>query len=610
MGYDIGPRIGIEGESEHRKQINGLVTQYKTLNTEMQAVTSAFDKNDKSQENLTSQNKILVKQIEVQTQKLDLLKNGLSAASGKYGENDRVSQGWQQAVNKATAELNKMERQLEKNQTVLQNSQKNTESLSFANDILSKSVDDPVKKIGNLKAALEESTEKYGENAEGTALLKDALKKAEEKTDSLGGSIRELTQAMGLDLPPALDGMVSKLDGVSKSGAALTAVLGATVFALYKATMNTKEAAGEIDELSHKTGMSVEKIQELNYAAEFLEISAEDIGSSIAKMTKNMDTARSGTGDAAEAFKELHINIKNGNGSLKDSETVFYQVIDALGKVKNETDKDALSMAIFGKSAMSLNNLILEGSDNIKAYAAEAQNMGYVMDKDTIDKFNDLDDAMVRWNKSIETTGNSMAMALLPMLTAMFEAFGKIPTPVLQATAVIAGIVATIVLTVKTIKELTATGSAITGFFKLADGSMDMTKVKILAVVAALVALAAIIAVIIGKSGEIQSTFASIGNSVGKINGQVNTVSTQGTYQRIGQNAGGTNFWRGGPTWVGENGPEIVDLPRGSKVYPNGVYPQSGGDTYYITIPAKDIQEFNDIVRIAKNQRRRGVQGV
>lgn len=39
--------------------------------------------------------------------------------------------------------------------------------------------------------------------------------------------------------------------------------------------------------------------------------------------------------------------------------------------------------------------------------------------------------------------------------------------------------------------------------------------------------------------------------------------------QPIGSNAMGTDFWRGGPTWVGERGPEIVDLPRGARVTAN-----------------------------------------
>ena len=142
MAYDIGPRIGIEGEAEFRKQIQSITTTQKTLATEMQAVTSAFDKNDQSQENLTAQNKVLTKQIDAQKQKLDLLRDGLAAAAEKYGENDKVTQGWQQAVNKATADLNKMERQLQGNNDVLSKVDDATDDASDGIDDFKKSVTD------------------------------------------------------------------------------------------------------------------------------------------------------------------------------------------------------------------------------------------------------------------------------------------------------------------------------------------------------------------------------------------------------------------------------------------------------------------------------------
>lgn len=151
MGYDIGPRIGIEAEAEFRKQIYGLITQQKTLATEMQAVTSAFDKNDKSQENLTAQNKVLTKQIEAQKQKLDLLKEGLAASADKYGENDKVTQGWQQAVNKATADLNKMERQIQDNNDVLNKVDDATDDASDGVKDFEKAVQDA--SDGSLKFA-------------------------------------------------------------------------------------------------------------------------------------------------------------------------------------------------------------------------------------------------------------------------------------------------------------------------------------------------------------------------------------------------------------------------------------------------------------------------
>lgn len=134
MAYDIGPVIGIEGEAEFRQAIRGINTNLRTLGTEMLAVTSQFEKNDKSMEALTSQNKVLNKQIDEQKTKLSELQKGLQAAAEKYGENDKVTQGWQQAVNKATADLNKMERELKNNQNEIDNFGKEIKETSKETD--------------------------------------------------------------------------------------------------------------------------------------------------------------------------------------------------------------------------------------------------------------------------------------------------------------------------------------------------------------------------------------------------------------------------------------------------------------------------------------------
>lgn len=121
MAYDIGPRIGIEGEADFRKAINGINTNLRTLNTEMLSVTSEFDKNEQSIESVNAKNKVLNKQIDEQKNKLSELTKGLEASADKYGDNDKVTQGWRQSVNKANADLNNMERELKNNTNSLNN---------------------------------------------------------------------------------------------------------------------------------------------------------------------------------------------------------------------------------------------------------------------------------------------------------------------------------------------------------------------------------------------------------------------------------------------------------------------------------------------------------
>ena len=113
--YDIGPRLGIDGEAKFRRAIQNINTNIRTLGTEMLAVTSAYDANDRSAAALTARNEVLAKQIDAQKEKLAKLQEMLDASRGKYGETDEKTQQWQQTVNRATAELNKMERQLAEN---------------------------------------------------------------------------------------------------------------------------------------------------------------------------------------------------------------------------------------------------------------------------------------------------------------------------------------------------------------------------------------------------------------------------------------------------------------------------------------------------------------
>ena len=152
MAYDIGPRIGIEGEKEFRQAIGQINTNMRTLNTEMMAVASQFDKSDNSMESYVAKNKVLNKQIDEQKNKLAELSKGLEASKEKYGENDKVTQGWQQSVNKATAELNKMERELDGN--------------TKAMDELGKEVEDTSKSVENAGGRFE----KFGGVLKGVAV--------------------------------------------------------------------------------------------------------------------------------------------------------------------------------------------------------------------------------------------------------------------------------------------------------------------------------------------------------------------------------------------------------------------------------------------------------
>ena len=156
----------------------------------------------------------------------------------------------------------------------------------------------------------------------------------------------------------------------------------------------------------------------------------------------------------------------------------------------------------------------------------------------------------------------------------------------------------------KLLKNLTSLGKDLSSFFTKTTGGLDKTKLAVVAVVLALITLVALITILVGRGGEVEGTFSAINKSVGQMSNSLNGVKNG--YSNIQYHARGTDFHSGGLAIVGEEGPELVDLPRGSKVYSNSRTQQmlSGQtNTYYVTINAKDVKEFNDIVRIAQQKK-------
>ena len=134
MPVNIGPKIGIDGEKEFRQNLNSISQQLKTLGTEMKAVTSAFDANDKSQENLANQSQVLTEQLSLQEKRIEEIQKALDHARANYDENSNEVQRWQQAMNNAVTELNKTRSQLSKVQSEMDGTADSAQDMTEALD--------------------------------------------------------------------------------------------------------------------------------------------------------------------------------------------------------------------------------------------------------------------------------------------------------------------------------------------------------------------------------------------------------------------------------------------------------------------------------------------
>lgn len=177
--------------------------------------------------------------------------------------------------------------------------------------------------------------------------------------------------------------------------------------------------ADEVLTMSTNTHIATEDLQAYMYAAELVDVSTSTLTSSMARNVRSMNSASDGTGAVAEAYAQLGVAVTDADGNLRDSQTVYWELIDALGQVDDYTQRDALSMQIFGRSAQDLNSLIAVGSEGMQTYAQQARDAGAILDGETLDSFHAFDDVTHLLDQGMEAAQNALGTVLLPILTEM-----------------------------------------------------------------------------------------------------------------------------------------------------------------------------------------------
>lgn len=154
MAYDLGPKIGIDGEAEFRKQIQQISENVKTLGSELKVVASAADLEGDSIESLSSKNEILNKTISELEKKLSAQQDMLQKATKEFGETDTKTQKWQRTVNATETELNKLRSQVSKNEKAMDELEKGTDDASDAMDDLGDAADNSGGKLDAMTVAM------------------------------------------------------------------------------------------------------------------------------------------------------------------------------------------------------------------------------------------------------------------------------------------------------------------------------------------------------------------------------------------------------------------------------------------------------------------------
>lgn len=563
----IKTRFELDGEKEYKAAVSEINASLRVLNSEMKLVSEQFKNNDKSVEALTASSDVLSRQILTQKEKVEALQAALKNSAERYGEADARTKRWQTSLNNAQAELVKMERELKANSDAME---KNNEDLAD----LDEGFDDT---IGSGKG--------------------------------LGDVLSDLTGKLGINLP---EGATSTLNSMVSLGGELTVLIGAFAAAaaavvevekaLANLTLEQAAAAGEIQDVAMQTGLSTEAVQRYQYACDMIGVSFDTVASSQAKMIRSMADVQSGSETAAATWNQLGIEVMNADGSLRDAQEVFLEVIDVLGQIENVTQRDAVSMEIFGRSAQDLNPLIVQGTDAFQALCDEASKVGTVLTDVQLEALAGVDDALIRFNERLDAGEQAMALKFTPALQAFFDETGEGVKGIEEALAD-SGLVTVFASLLELVTALSPAFEVL-GDVLTACSPIFYTIAWVIATISD--ALKVVLLLLSSIVNLLSFDFSGFSDDISSINGILfggNSASGR-VFQSMYNASGDWNF-PGGVTWVGEAGPERVLLPRGSVIQSAQESARRTGDVYYVTLSLREISELSDIARLARDRRRK-----
>lgn len=581
----VNTEFTVTGEKELRRAITEINNGAKVLKSEMNKLTAEYDGNTDSAEFLAEKYDILTRQMLTQQDKVKVLKQAVAGAAEAYGEADSRTQNWIIELNNAEAALANISGEWDRTDTAIEDMNKALDGVS-----------------GSTGTATEDMT-------------------------SLGDVLDTVADKLGIKLPDGISKFTGRLGKIPASTAAAAAGIAAVVAIVIKlekklndVTKETAAAAKELEALSLQTGVSTTDLQAFQYAEDFIGVSSDQLADSLKDLTTKMSDAANGNEETAAKFDQLGVSIYDAQGNLRSSYDVFLDVIDGLGEMSNQAERDALAMGLINESAQQLNPLIEQGSGSLKKYAAEAENVGYILSNDQLKALTAVDEAQNRLLKSQEAVSKQISAEYAPYMSdalnetreliekvgkalidsGAVDAFGSILDSAVSLLEPLGDLVSDLLPPLGfllqgvagTIAWIADTINLIVGLLTL-NGDRISTALGLNPNKASNIQKA-----LYGADYKTESYYDSTGNYYDPTTGQ-----WTGNYFH---NAGGNDNFPGGRTRVGENGPETVYLPQGT-VIANAQETRADGGydaPVNVYIEARTIQEFNDIIEIVRDAQR------
>lgn len=291
--------------------------------------------------------------------------------------------------------------------------------------------------ISQTKEKLTQLKEAQSQVAEGSAewdalqreiiATEGDLKSLERQQSKFGSVASQVLKAAG----DKVNEFGSKVEDAGKKLAGISGAAAGIGGAMLKLGLDAAESADELNTLSKQTGISTDELQKMQYAADLVDVSVEDMTGAMRKLKSKIDPSN-------ETLKNLGVSVTDASGELRSADAVFYDAVDALSKIANETERDQIAMELFGKGADSLAGIIDDGGAAFREFGEEAEKLGLILDQDTLNSLNETNDTIDRVKANLKGTaaqiGADVGSVLAPLLEKGATLIGNITAKLRELT--------------------------------------------------------------------------------------------------------------------------------------------------------------------------------
>lgn len=208
---------------------------------------------------------------------------------------------------------------------------------------------------------------------------------------------------------------------IGKIGAAFAALGVAST--LKNITTEAINSADAFDEMAEKTGVSVEKLSSLAYAAKINGASVDDLGTAIRALSNRMAESVDPASQAAKMFDGLGVATQNADGTLRNVDDVMTDLAGVFASMEDGAAKSALAVDIFSRAGLNMIPVLNKGQQGLADLRIEAERLGAVISTDMAKQAAEFNENIDRLNTLSGTLGKSIANALVPELNKLINEF-------------------------------------------------------------------------------------------------------------------------------------------------------------------------------------------